>query len=134
MPERCYCRKDLMCRCEAGSWENQRLCKFYIKHSYYDRCSHDCTQMNHHCDNHRAQAYGFYPDGEVYGRPAEVSISSDRPERSCRGCLNFACAKLIQQDHQAQVRGGLTVQDLINIAGVCQEYCDAETLMSSINS
>jgi hypothetical protein len=34
----CFCKKDLISVCTAGSVEEQKKCRFYQKSSYSDKC------------------------------------------------------------------------------------------------
>jgi len=95
-------------------------------------------EMDNHCWSVDAQAFGrehgvVIPDNI----PDEVEISLDEEtptsERNCVNCILYACPHITHENSMAQSRGGLTIEDMANIAAKCAEYDDEETMQRKIN-
>ena len=141
MTTRCFCKKGLMSQCTVSRPE-QIACRFYEKSMVADRCMNVDENLSNHCWSPKAQAYGYYPHGREDYMEEELLLEevelreppqAVRAERTCIDCILYTCSHVIQENQQAQPRGGLTHDDLINIARGCKDYCDAETLNSTIN-
>jgi hypothetical protein len=49
----CFCKRDMMSVCTAGSKSEQKKCKFYKKSSFTDKCMH--FMFDEFCDCVEAQ-------------------------------------------------------------------------------
>ena len=141
------CQNGTMSQCEgAGDPIRQRMCNFWDKATQANRCSNLNENLNNHCWSPKAQAVGYHPPEEYAGLDLELDDESrddlldlvemaeaQRVERSCVDCILFTCSHVIHENSMAQPRGGLTHDDLCNIARGCTEYDDEETMKAKIN-
>jgi hypothetical protein len=99
---------------------------------------HRNENMDNHCWNPEAQAFSR-EHGVVRVEDLEIDeeFNLDEipagPRRNCQNCLLNACPELIQMSNDAQDHGGLTNQDLWDIASGCPHYSDEETIKASYN-
>jgi hypothetical protein len=127
-----------MSQCTADRPE-QSGCRFYEKSMVADRCMHCIESISNHCDSHKAQMYGHHPHGNPDFHEEELLVDldefleEDKPARSCINCILYTCGYIIHENQQAQPRGGLTHDDLVKIAGRCEEYEDEQTMQQKIN-
>ena len=138
------CQNGVMSQCEgAGDPVRQRMCNFWDKSTQGDRCTNLNENLNNHCWSPKAQAVGYHPPEEYAGLDLEVDDIDnyidddfalvDEVVRCCTDCILFTCSHIIHENSMAQPRGGLTHDDLCNIARGCIEYEDEETMKSKIN-
>jgi hypothetical protein len=97
--------------------------------------------MNNHCWSPDAQRSGLYSFEDALSEAEEQldenaeTLRFDTTRKAirkkvvnlntspnCIDCANFACNHLVHMNSQASSRGGLTEQDLHNIARTCVEY------------
>lgn len=135
----CFCQNGLMSQCKAPSRPEMIACRFYEKSMVADRCMYFIEEINSHCDSHKAQMFGYCPPGSGNYEDEDELIIEDLivdevdVERNCVNCILYTCSHVIHENQQAQARGGLTMEDLCNIARACPDYEDEESMQAKIN-
>jgi len=98
---------------------------------------HRNENLNDHCWSPEAQNFGYHPpeEGTEYELEEEVDLvaMAVRAEKSCVDCILYTCAHIIHEQQMSQPRGGLTHDDLCNIAKNCGEYDDEASMNARIN-
>ena len=128
--EICFCDSSgIFSQCTAGDLKRQKKCFWFEKSCDGTRCMNLDTTFENHCWSYGAQDQGLnIPDNlEVEEEISLDDFSEQSSERKCcYNCILFSCDKLTranQASHDAG-HGGLTENDLWNIASKCPEYID----------
>jgi hypothetical protein len=136
----CFCEKGIMSQCKATNWDQQKVCKFYVKHSFNSQCTNLDKQLNDHCWSPQAQAFGYHPYGiEQEDKEIEEEINlfeiaelaASTPGRDCSDCTRYVCSYLANEIRR---HGAIERVDIRAIADNCQVYETEEmALQASIN-
>lgn len=138
----CWCKTGVMAQCTAPNYDDQQRCDYFDKSLGEYRCMHRNERMFRHCWSQKAQAFSrengvVTPDDVELPDEEELNIDDfvelKAPQRSCHDCILFTCSRIIHENQMAQSRGGLTNQDLINIANTCVDYCDEAMINQTVS-
>ncbi len=133
----CFCRPGVMSQCAAPSKPESIACWFYEKSTVAERCMYLCESLSNHCDSYKAQQFGYHPpivEEQDYALVEEVNLVEmvEKQQRTCINCILYTCSYVIKGQQTAQPLGGLTGQDLINMASACSEYDDEASMNARI--
>jgi len=134
----CYCQQEIMSQCAAPSQAESVACHFYEKAQHAERCMY--FVFDKFCDSYKAQSFGYAPPDndrdDDYDQLLDLDDFIETEEvaqKSCHNCILYACSHVVHENNQAQGRGGLTYNDLINIACNCEDYDDEATMRAKTN-
>jgi len=132
--EICFCDSGgLFSQCTAGELKRQRKCFWFEESSDETRCMNLDTTFENHCWSYGAQDQGLYVPDDLEIEE-EIDLEEfNKPNTSRKCCLNcilFSCAKLtrLNQASHDNGHGGLTEEDLWNLASGCEDYDDEATI------
>lgn len=135
MKDVCFCdNKGIHSQCTASSLKMQKACQWFDLSSADTRCMYFTEERDNHCDSLSAQKQGLnVPDDIVIEEEISLdeSVDKDSERKCCLNCLLFSCSKLtlLNQSSRDQGHGGLTEDNLWDIASDCDDYVDGNTLI-----
>ncbi len=121
----CFCKREVMSRCTATSWEEQRMCHYYDKHTNAERCSNLDPDMSNHCWSPLAQAAGYCPPRPSQRKSAPTITNLDGvfdqyKTPSCQDCLYYSSCPALMAHNRAL--GTLTISQLQDMAARCSDF------------
>lgn len=136
----CFCQPGVMSQCVATDVSEQRMCDYWNRSDTANRCMHVNESMDNHCWSPEAQYFGrehgvIRPTDDMnLLEEEEISLVAmvENNGRTCIDCILYTCSYVIREQQAAQPLGGLTAQDLINMAANCAEYDDEASMNARI--
>ncbi len=122
----CYCKPGPMSQCVAQDFSDQMSCIGFTESTVAIRCMHINTNLDNHCDNIDAQRIGLRDAEITFGEDTSGEIIPSTEEeydiRSCTECKRVTCSYLLKEKRAAKPSGGLTADDLVDIASNCHGF------------